>query len=261
MPDSHEGRNQNKGAVLPTGLLYSKLAVSICVAVLIALQLTTRLEFTPETIALVIIAVLPWVSSFLRSVELPGGGKVTFREDAPPVPVQDAFEQVYRQIDDLQDKMEALHDTAELAGTEASPESPRETPIVATRKIILWVDDKPQNNAFEIAKLRAKDYTVVESTSTDNAMKKLQERSGVDVIITDMGRAEGNSYVQDAGVQLIKKVRDAGFEVPVFCYTTPNAAQKHYDQIKDAGGNGATASPTELFKLINRATMGIEDGT
>lgn len=262
MSDSNEAPQDTKGLALPTGPLYVKLGISICVAVLLVLQLANQLELSAETIALVIIAVLPWLSSIIRSVELPGGGKVTFRENEQPVSVQNAFTQLYRQVADLQDQiheLETLRSTSEPIVAEPEPSS--ENLIAAATKSILWVDDKPENNAFEIAKLKAEDYSVVESTSTDNAMKQLQEGLSVDVIITDMGRTEGKEYIPDAGLQLIKKIRDASINVPIFCYTSPKAAQRHHDQTLEAGGNGATASPTALFQMIRRSTMRAADAT
>lgn len=247
-----------KTETLPTGSLYVKLGISICIAVLIALQLANKLEFSPETVALVVIAVLPWLSSIVRSVELPGGGKVTFREKEQPVSVQNAFTQLYRQVADLQDQLDKLDDlrgAMDPTAAEARPEQPTETPITASGKLILWVDDKPRNNAFEIAKLKAEDYTVVESTSTDDAMQRIQEGLIPDVIITDMGRKEGKGYVPDAGLQLITKAREAAIQVPVFCYTSPKAAQRHHDQTLAAGGEGATASPIALFQMIKKANM------
>ena len=258
MPEHNKGPHDSKDVTLPTGSLYVKLGISIFVAILLALQLTEKLEFSPETIALVIIAVLPWLSTIIRSVELPGGGKVTFRENDQPVSVQNAFTQLYRQVADLQDtleELEAVRSMGESGATETAAEQSRETPLAAANKSILWVDDKPSNNAFEIAKLKAEDYVVVESTSTDNAMKKLQEGLTVDVIITDMGRMEGKAYIEDAGIRLIKRIQDASLDVPIICYTSPKAAQRHHDQTLAAGGDGATASPTALFHMIRKATM------
>lgn len=260
MSDSNEVPQDTKDLTLPRGPLYVKLGISICVSVLLGLQLANQLEFSAETIALVIIAVLPWLSSIIRSVELPGGGKVTFRDNELPVSVQNAFTQLYRQIADLQNKVQEL-ETLHSSSEPIAAEKPLDTPTAAATKSILWVDDKPENNAFEIAKLKAEDYSVVESTSTDNAMKQLQEGLTVDVIITDMGRKEGKKYIPDAGIQLIKKIRDASINVPVLCYTSPKAAQRHHDQTLAAGGDGATASPTALFQMIRSSTMRAEDVT
>jgi hypothetical protein len=60
--------------------LLVKGAISAAVVLLIVVQLWTRFELKAETVALVILALLPWLSTIIESVELPGGGKLLFRE-------------------------------------------------------------------------------------------------------------------------------------------------------------------------------------
>lgn len=60
--------------------LLVKGAISTTVIALIVGQIRTGFELKTETVALVVIALLPWLSTILESVELPGGGKLLFRE-------------------------------------------------------------------------------------------------------------------------------------------------------------------------------------
>ena len=60
--------------------LLIKVGISSAVAVLIVAQLANRLEIEIETVALVVIAILPWLSTIVESIDLPGGGRVQFRE-------------------------------------------------------------------------------------------------------------------------------------------------------------------------------------
>ena len=78
--------------------LYAKAAMSAAVALLIVIQLWTSFELTPETVALVVLALLPWVSTVIESVELPGGGKVQFREVRATVAAQQEQLQAQQKI-------------------------------------------------------------------------------------------------------------------------------------------------------------------
>jgi CheY-like chemotaxis protein len=120
-------------------------------------------------------------------------------------------------------------------------------------KTILWVDDRPSNNAHEIAKLREDNgYRVIEATSTAAALTALRNNQNPDVIITDMGREEDGKFKPDAGLNLIRSVRAMGIKAPIYIYTSPRRAEQIHDEVKAAGGNGATGSPVELFSLIRQ---------
>ena len=69
--------------------LIVKGAISLAVLLLIIVQLWKGLELKPETVALVILALLPWFSTIIESVELPGGGKLLFREVRAVVAAQE----------------------------------------------------------------------------------------------------------------------------------------------------------------------------
>jgi CheY-like chemotaxis protein len=166
------------------------------------------------------------------------------------ISVQEASDQFMKQLKDVQDKIVSLH------------LPPPEMPAVATAapskgafaRRILWVDDNPSNNAFEIAKLRGDHIEVDLARSTAEAMQILTaDYSRFDAIISDMGRYESSRYQPSAGIDLISAVRAAGVSVPIFVYSSPATATKKYQEVLKAGGNGATGSPTDLFRLIQGA--------
>jgi CheY-like chemotaxis protein len=175
------------------------------------------------------------------------------------VSVQDATDQFRTQIDDLQKQVILLRAGQKL--NEASSESSKVPAPSAVRKSpsILWVDDKPAGNAVEIAQLRDRGIDIVQAASTNEAMAILNSHSKFDAIISDMGRREGGEYRSQAGLILLNAIKRSGHypikrtgdKVPFYVYSSPKYAARNKDEVKAAGGEGATASPLELREWID----------
>lgn len=165
--------------------------------------------------------------------------------------VQDASDQLRKQVDDLQDQVRALQTL-----TQSRPAVPHEPPPPSAdrpRRTILWVDDKPQGNAHEIAKLQGDGWEIVTVASTREALEFLHDRSTrPTVIISDMARKEGLTYSSSAGLDLIREVRAKNINVPIFVYTA-SSVERYRSLVTEAKGNGITASPMELFRLVEGA--------
>jgi DNA-binding NtrC family response regulator len=114
---------------------------------------------------------------------------------------------------------------------------------------ILWVDDAPKNNSFEISYLQKQGIEVVQATSTSEAMALLGNRT-FDRIITDLGRYEGNRYDGNAGIEFVKQVRHLDAEVPVIIYSGKRTAVNKRQEALAAGAKDITASATDLFKAL-----------
>jgi CheY-like chemotaxis protein len=166
------------------------------------------------------------------------------------VTVQQASDQLRAQVEDLQRLVVARERPTEFSqasDTPAEPASPR-----AVHRI-LWVDDIPANNAYEIAKLQSDGFEILKALSTSEALAILQGGDlVVDAIVSDMGRTEAGSYDPDAGVKLIEKARAAGIKTPIFVYTTARHAARTRERVAEAGGNGTTKSALELFEMIEQ---------
>lgn len=165
--------------------------------------------------------------------------------------VQDASDQLRKQIEDLQNQVASMIEPTNETSLGEPPVSP--TAIDNIKKSILWVDDKPSNNAYEVAKFKDDGFDVVQLKSTSDAVEWLEQHNSPSVIISDMGRNEGGKYVGDAGLQLILLIRKNDIGSPFFVYTSKKYAQKHHDQTLEAGGNGATASPIALFTMVSKS--------
>ncbi len=166
------------------------------------------------------------------------------------VTVQQASDQIRSQIEDLQRAVSTQPRSAELSRGEHAPATPA-SPGGVHR--ILWVDDNPTNNAYEIAKLKSDGFDVSQALSSAAALEILQGGDlEVDAIISDMGRQEGGLYDPDAGLKFIEQARKAGITTPIFVYTTARHAARTRDRVTKAGGNGTTKSALELFEMIQQ---------
>jgi CheY-like chemotaxis protein len=121
---------------------------------------------------------------------------------------------------------------------------------------ILWVDDKPSNNAFLIADFQDQKIAVDQALSTNEAMQKLAARSAdYRVIISDLGRTENNRYVPDAGGQLAKEVRAMGLSTPLLIFSSAQAAQDK-DKLIKSGATEVTNSSTRVRSWVLRHFKG-----
>ena len=162
--------------------------------------------------------------------------------------VQEATEQLRLSLEDLQQKVRELRSQP---GEEVSAASlVREGENLPPRRI-LWVDDNPTNNAFEITYLRNKGIEVVELTSTDDAIRALVgNQVPVCAVISDMVRREGGTRNYRAGINLVRQLREANLELPIFIYSSTKALAHSREEVLKVGANGATASSVELYELL-----------
>lgn len=169
------------------------------------------------------------------------------------VTVQQASDQLRTQLEDLQRAVALQKRPAVLSSAEDANAA-----IGLQRKTyrILWVDDNPANNAYEIAKLKSEGFDIVQARSTAEALGLMQGgEPEVDAVVSDMGRNEGGLYNPDAGLDFIEHARSVGIDQPIFVYTTARHAARTRDRVAQAGGNGTTKSALELFEMIRQDTQ------
>lgn len=167
------------------------------------------------------------------------------------VTVQEASDQLRAQVEDLQKKVSDLRLQIQQQAKPAQVSSGTEAPSRKPIRRILWVDDNPENNAYEIAALRDEGMEIRQVISTDEALGVLLSgRFDADAIISDMGREERGEYHPTAGLMLINAIRKSEIQGPVFIYTNARSAAKYKKRVLAVGGNGITSSPVELFEMI-----------
>lgn len=112
---------------------------------------------------------------------------------------------------------------------------------------ILWVDDRPDNNRFERQALEAYGISIDLSTSTEDALEKIRQRS-YDLIISDMGRPPDAR----AGYTLLDQLRKIGDKTPYVIYAGSRAPE-NVQEARQHGAIGSTNSPQELVAIVTKA--------
>lgn len=113
---------------------------------------------------------------------------------------------------------------------------------------ILWVDDHPENNEYESQAMSALGFRVDIARSTKEAMRRIRADS-YDLVISDLGRQSADEDDPEAGITLLKELRQGGFSVPYIVYAGRRAITER-DYLLAAGATFATNSPTELVRAV-----------
>jgi CheY-like chemotaxis protein len=196
----------------------------------------------PLLVAVLLIRVVPHIPGVVSDLRKAIRTRAfTVKVGGVELSIEDATEQLRRQVTDLQ-----THLAAQLAGTEAGAGADQ------GRATVLWVDDDPDANTLELAKLRDDGLEVLLARSTAEAMDVLSLRRGVGAIVTDMGRAEDGEFRSHAGLALLRQLREAEQDQPVLVYTSARRVELDRQDALDAGATTVTASPTELFAALRR---------
>jgi CheY-like chemotaxis protein len=138
---------------------------------------------------------------------------------------------------------DAGHDDASELVKSLGPE--RETK--KHRKLVLWVDDRPDNNVIERRSMEAYNIDFVLAQSTGQALAQLRKQQ-FDAIISDMGRPPDSR----AGYTLLEAVRGSGDQIPYFIY----AGSRDPARVREArsrGAQGTTNMSAELLQMLLQA--------
>jgi CheY-like chemotaxis protein len=120
-------------------------------------------------------------------------------------------------------------------------------PEVATLlvgKAVLWVDDNPSNNTYEVLALKRMGLVVEQVTSTQAALEALKPRR-FDLVISDMGRGSDKL----AGYSLLDAIRASGDRTPFLIYAGSNA-EEHKREALRRDAQGSTNDPRELLANV-----------
>jgi CheY-like chemotaxis protein len=114
-----------------------------------------------------------------------------------------------------------------------------------TLSSVLWVDDHPENNAALASALREAGASVRLARSTRECLQLL-ERGRYGLIITDLGRVEDGRERSDAGLELIRQLRERGDTTTIFVFAGARGYARREELIA-AGADRVANSSTELF--------------
>ena len=111
-----------------------------------------------------------------------------------------------------------------------------------SERLVLWVDDRPDNNRWERTALESYGIRFELAESTSDALAAAA-RVSFAAIISDLGRG----YERRAGLDLLSSLRASGSTAPYFIYTSSRAARwlGEIDAVQ-----GVTADPDELVAMV-----------
>ncbi|HYO57804.1 MAG TPA: TIR domain-containing protein [Archangium sp.] len=131
---------------------------------------------------------------------------------------------------------------------------------IRAQKRILWVDDIPSNNAFEIAALRGLQIEVQTRTNTEDALAALEEAERVqepyDLVLSDWNRFPTQEEGQPEGLRLLRFMRAQHKRPPVIFYHgefDPERAKQRLELAVKEGGSGAANLPDDLLRQVAEA--------
>jgi CheY-like chemotaxis protein len=218
----------------------------------------------PLLVAVLLIRVIPHIPGVVADLRRAMRTRAfTVKIGGVELSVEEAAEQLRRQVTDLQTHMAiqlAERGDRDEAGPPGRPGSPPGVEADAAagpaadqgRPTLLWVDDNPEANTLELAKLRDDGVEVLLARSTAEAMDVLSLRRGVGAIVTDMGRTEDGEFRSHAGLALLRQLHEAEQSQPVLVYTSTRRVELDRQDALDAGATVVTSSPTELFAALRR---------
>ena len=219
----------------------------------------------PLLVAVLLIRVIPHIPGVVADLRRAMRTRAfTVKIGGAELSVEEAAEQLRRQVTDLQTHM-AIQLAERGDRVEAGPPGPPRSPGAGAeadaaaapagdqgRPTVLWVDDNPEANTLELAKLRDDGVEVLLARSTAEAMDVLSLRRGVGAIVTDMGRTEDGEFRSHAGLALLRQLHEAEQSQPVLVYTSARRVELDRQDAIDAGATTVTSSPTELFAALGR---------
>jgi CheY-like chemotaxis protein len=152
-------------------------------------------------------------------------------------------------IADLQKQVGALSQRlAEQTGPQPAPSTEAQAEERAPNSV-LWVDDFPENNAIVLDQLQRSGVRVDLAKSTREALGFLGQRH-YGAVLSDMGRYEDGAQVSDAGLRLLRAVRDKDSTTPFVIYCSTRAKLSYRDEALAAGATEITDSPVVVSERL-----------
>ena len=112
-------------------------------------------------------------------------------------------------------------------------------------KLILWVDDCPENNVYIRNIFQNYGIKIDLSLSTESALRLLSNNN-YSLIISDMGRKEGSRE----GYVLLKKIRDNGNGIPFIIFASGGSLPQNKEKAREKGAQFSTNYNAELVDKV-----------
>lgn len=112
---------------------------------------------------------------------------------------------------------------------------------------VLWVDDQPESHALLVQQLRDNGVRVTAVNTTAETLEEVSQRP-YRLIVSDMARKEDGRYHADAGITLLRELRDLGVDVPVIVFSSQRGHLQYGALARQSGAVATTTSAYEMFQ-------------
>ena len=114
-------------------------------------------------------------------------------------------------------------------------------------KLILWVDDNPENNEYPISILKEAGVIIkIFKTSSEGVEFLQNSQKACDLIISNMGRT-GN---EKAGLEFINELKQKGIKTPIIIFTRPTSIRKFSSAAIEAGAKKCVTGYAQLLSQV-----------
>ncbi|MGP9819264.1 response regulator transcription factor [Salinarimonas sp. NSM] len=157
--------------------------------------------------------------------------------------IGEAVEKTSEDVGELRDRLIELEQKLQLS-TDAT-ENNRDKGLR-----LLWVDDFPSNNAMIIDHFLRNGIQVDLSAETEDAIRKVSHVR-YDLLISDLGRIENGIDNPFAGLELTRRLRQGGFDMPLLIFSGRRGLENR-KKLLDAGATDVTASAIDVQGFVER---------
>lgn len=201
---------------------------------------------------LAIVVVLMFRDQVAKLLDTARSRRFTVKVAGNELTMEEASEQQQKLLSALQGQILLLQERLDRV---ASPTGEAKFGLEPTKpSAILWVDDNPKNNATIVAHIRGLGIQVDQARSTSEALSKF-EPGRHDRVVTDMGRLEGGGYIRDAGLELLRQVKQLQATVPVIIYTGRRGVEEFGRAALSAGAKVVTDTPIVLLEALDLKSL------
>jgi CheY-like chemotaxis protein len=202
----------------------------------------------PGIVIAIIVIFRPAVAAIIESAR---SRKFTLKVGGQELTMDEASEQQRSLIADLQTQLVEVRKRLETVVPEALPAvnaAPALPAPPAAR--MLWVDDFPKNNSYFVEQLTNLGIKVDLALTTSEGLSLFGRRK-YSCVISDMGRHEDDAENSDAGLDLLKAIRERDAQIPFLIFCSSRGVREHGAEARRLGVTGITSSPTELSGFLN----------
>jgi CheY-like chemotaxis protein len=202
----------------------------------------------PGIVIVIIVIFRPAVASIIKSAQ---SRKFTLKIGGQELTMDEASEQQRSLIADLQTQLVEVRKRLETVVPEALPVANVAPALPAPPPAsVLWVDDFPKNNSYFVEQLTNLGIKVDLALTTSEGLSLFGRRK-YSYVISDMGRQEDDAENSDAGLDLLKAIRERDAQIPFIIFCSSRGVREHGAEARKLGVTGITSSPTELSGLLN----------